>query len=102
VSWNQPEELTEQMRLSDRSHKFRGEFRSADAADRREEDQDGILMIGGIGIFLPFAQEEAENCIADAATAEEQSQLMMTVEEEELEQTGADCPSRRKKREGAF
>jgi hypothetical protein len=43
-------------------------------------------MIGGIGIFLPSAQEEAENSVADGATTEEQSQLMMTVEEEELEQ----------------
>jgi hypothetical protein len=41
----------------------------------REEDQDDILMIGGIGVFLPCAQEEAEICVADGATAEEQSQL---------------------------
>jgi hypothetical protein len=45
------------------------------------KDQDGILMIGGIEIFLPFSQEEAENSIVDGATAEEQSQLEMTVEE---------------------
>jgi hypothetical protein len=50
-----------------------------------EEHQDDILMIGGIEIFLPFAQEEAENSVVHAATAE-QSQLEMTVEEEELEQ----------------
>jgi hypothetical protein len=35
------------------------------------KDQDDILMIGGIQIFLPFAQEEAESCIAGAATAAE-------------------------------
>jgi hypothetical protein len=44
------------------------------------------VMIGGISIFLPSVQEEAESCIAGAATTEEQSPLMMTVEEE-LEQT---------------
>jgi hypothetical protein len=52
---------------------------------KEEEDQDDILMIGGIGVFLPCAQEEAEICVADGATAE-QSQLTMTVKEE-LEQT---------------
>jgi hypothetical protein len=51
-----------------------------------EEDHNGILMIGGIGVFLPSAHEEAENSVADnAATAEKQSQLIMTVKEE-LEQ----------------
>jgi hypothetical protein len=49
------------------------------------KDQDDILMIGGIGIFLPCAQEEAEICVADGATAE-QSQLTMTVKRK-LEQT---------------
>ena len=44
-------------------------------------------MIGGIPIFLPSAQEEAEISIVDGATTGEQSQLMMTIkEEEELEQ----------------
>jgi hypothetical protein len=43
--------------------------------------------IGGIGVFLPFSQEEEKVCAADGA-AEEQSQLTMTVREEEgLEQT---------------
>jgi dsDNA-binding SOS-regulon protein len=50
-----------------------------------EEDQDDILMIGGIGVFLPCAQEEAEIGVLDGAAAE-QSQRMMTVKEE-LEQT---------------
>jgi hypothetical protein len=40
-------------------------------------------MIGGIEIFLPFSQEEAEICVADATTAE--GQLAETVREEELE-----------------
>jgi hypothetical protein len=35
-----------------------------------EEYQDNILMIGGIGVFLPFAQEEAEICVAGALTTE--------------------------------
>jgi hypothetical protein len=54
-----------------------------------KEDQDNILMIGGIGVFLPFSQGEAEVCVVgDVVIAEEQSQLTMTVtEEEELEQT---------------
>jgi hypothetical protein len=56
-------------------------------------------MIGGIGIFLPCAQEEAEICVADGATAE-QSQLTMTVrEEEELEQTLEAAQAEQKKKE---
>jgi hypothetical protein len=50
-----------------------------------EEDLRDILMIGGIGIFLPLAQEEAEICVVGATTAEEQS--VVTVRKEELEQT---------------
>jgi hypothetical protein len=42
-------------------------------------------MIGGIEVFLPLAQGEAEICVADAATAEEQS--VVTVRKEESEQT---------------
>jgi hypothetical protein len=49
------------------------------------KDRDDILMIGGIGIFLPCAEEEVEICVADGETTE-QSQLTMTVKEE-LEQT---------------
>ena len=41
-------------------------------------------MVGGIQVFLPSAQEEAENSIVHTTTAE-QPQLEMTVEEEELE-----------------
>jgi hypothetical protein len=48
-----------------------------------EEDQRNLLMIGGIEIFLPFAQEEVEICVADAATIE--GQPAETVREEELE-----------------
>jgi hypothetical protein len=36
-----------------------------------EEDQDNILMIGGIGVFLPFSQEKADICVAGATTVEE-------------------------------
>jgi hypothetical protein len=43
-----------------------------------------LLMIGGIEVFLPLAQEEAEICVAGAATTEEQSTA--TVREEGLEQ----------------
>jgi hypothetical protein len=77
-SQTQPGELTEHISSQeDQQMKLTGE----------EEHQDGILMIGGIEIFLPFAQEEAENSVQNATTAGEQSQLMMTVKEEkELEQ----------------
>jgi hypothetical protein len=45
-----------------------------------EEDLRNLLMIGGIKIFLPLAQEEVEICVACAAVAEEQS--TETVKEE--------------------
>jgi hypothetical protein len=47
---------------------------------KEEEDQDNILMIGGIRVFLPFSQEEVEICVAGVATVEEQS--AETVKEE--------------------
>jgi hypothetical protein len=50
------------------------------------EKEEDLLMIGGIQIFLPFSQEEAEICVVGAAIAEE-GQLAETVREEELEQT---------------
>ena len=46
VSLNQPEELIE------------------------EEDQRSLLMIGGIQVFLPLAQEEAKIYVVDAKTTE--------------------------------
>jgi hypothetical protein len=51
MSWDQPEELTEQMS-------------SEMDLDQHvqlieEEDTKNLLMIGGIGVFLPFSQEEA-------------------------------------------
>jgi hypothetical protein len=49
----------------------------------KEEDPRDVLMIGGIGVFLPFAQEEVEICVAGAATAKEQS--TETVRKEGLE-----------------
>ena len=77
MSWNQPGELTEQM-----SSKV-----SLDQQVQltKEEDLRDLLMIGGIGIFLPLSLEEAEVCIADAETTEEQS--AMTIRKEELEKT---------------
>jgi hypothetical protein len=69
VSWNQPEELAEQME------------RDQQVQLTEEKDQDDLLMIGGIGIFLPCAQEEEKMGVADGATTE-QSQLTMTVREE--------------------
>lgn len=76
VSQNQPEELTEQM-SSEMSLDQQMQL------TKEEEDQYNLIMIGGIEIFLPLSLEEAEVCIADAATAEEQS--AMTVKKEELE-----------------
>jgi hypothetical protein len=90
VSWNQPGELTEQVSSK----------KNLDQQVQLTEvkDQDDLLMIGGIGIFLPCAQEEAEICVADGATAE-QSQLTMTVrEEEELEQVFEKLPKQKEER----
>jgi hypothetical protein len=36
----------------------------------KEEDLRNLLMIGGIQIFLPFSQEEAEIYVADATTTD--------------------------------
>jgi hypothetical protein len=42
------------------------------------EDQRDLLMIGGIGIFLPSSPGEVKVCIVDAATAREK-QLDVTI-----------------------
>jgi hypothetical protein len=67
VSWNHLEEMTEQMRLSE------GLINSEMNLDQQmqlteEEDLKDLLMIGGIGVFLPFSPGEAEVCVADCAT----------------------------------
>jgi hypothetical protein len=49
-----------------------------------EEDQKGILMIGGIQIFLPYSPVEVNVCVADATIATE-GQPTETVKEEEEE-----------------
>jgi hypothetical protein len=71
VSWNQPEEVTEQVssEMDLDQHVQLTE----------EEDQRNLLMIGGIEVFLPLTQEEAETCIVDVATTE--GQLAETVAE---------------------
>jgi hypothetical protein len=61
------------------------------------EDQKGILMIGGIQIFLPDSPVEARACVAEGATAERQPAVTVgelekifeaaQVKEEEVEQT---------------
>jgi hypothetical protein len=61
-------------------------------------DLEGQIMIGGVSIFLPSAQEEAENSVYIQTTAE-QSQLEMTVEEEELEQASGTAQADAKKNE---
>jgi hypothetical protein len=50
----------------------------------REEDQNSILMIGGIGIFLPLNPGEEKFCVVDDAA--EERQPTETVREKELEQ----------------
>jgi hypothetical protein len=76
VSLDQPEELTEQVS---------SEMDLNQQMKLTEEDLRSFLMIGGIEIFLPFSQEEAEVCVVDAATAEA-GQPAETVREA-LEQT---------------
>jgi hypothetical protein len=39
------------------------------------EDQKGILIIGGIEIFLPLSPIEARECVAEGATTEGQSYM---------------------------
>jgi hypothetical protein len=75
VSWNQPGELTEQVisKIDLDQHV---------QLTKEEEDQDDIMMIGGIGVFLPCSQEEVEICVADGATIEQSAETV----KEELEQ----------------
>jgi hypothetical protein len=87
---DQPEELTEQV----------GSKKNLDQQMQLtvEEHQNDLLMIGGIELFLPSTQEEVENSVVHAATVE-QSQLEMTVEEEELEQAFGTAQADAKKNE---
>jgi hypothetical protein len=52
-----------------------------------EEDQDNILMIRGIGVFLPLSQEEEKICVAGGATTEEQSVETVKKELEQVFET---------------
>jgi hypothetical protein len=74
VSWDQPEELIEKMDLNQQVQLI-----------EEEEDQEDIMMIGGIGVFLPCAQEEAKKCVADDTTNTGE-QSVVTVKKK-LEQT---------------
>jgi hypothetical protein len=88
---DQPEELTEQV----------GSKKNLDQQMQltEEEHQNDLLMIGGIELFLPSAQEEAENSVVHAATAE-QSQLEMTVRKErKLEQVSETAQADEEKNE---
>jgi hypothetical protein len=83
-NFDQPKEMTEHMRLS------KGLINSEIELDQHvqlteEEELRDILTTGGIGVFLPFSQEEAEVFVADdTAIAEEQS---ADIVKEELEKT---------------
>jgi hypothetical protein len=79
MSWNQPEELTEQMssEVSLDQHVQLTE----------EEDLRDLLMIGGIQVFLPFSQGKVEVCVVEGATTEAEQSVVTVRKEEELEQT---------------
>ena len=62
VSWNQPEEMTDQVS---------SEMSLDQHVQLIREDMRDLLMIVGIQISLPFAQEEAEVCVAGVATTAE-------------------------------
>jgi hypothetical protein len=86
VNFDQPKELTEHMRL------FESLINSEMNLDQPEKliEEDNLrrfMMIGGIGVFLPFSQEEAEVSVADDAAAAEEQSVMTVREEEGLEQT---------------
>jgi hypothetical protein len=63
VTWNQPGELTEQV-----SSKI---YLDHHVQLTEEAYMRNILMIGGIGVFLPCAQEEAKIFVAGETTARE-------------------------------
>jgi hypothetical protein len=58
MNLDQPGELTEQMRLPEGLINSEMNLDQQVQLTKEEEDQDDILMIGGIGVFLPCAQEE--------------------------------------------
>jgi hypothetical protein len=70
MNLDQPEELTEKLRLSDSLINSKVNLDQQMQLTKEEEHQDGILKIGGIEVFLPSAQEEVENYVVDGATAE--------------------------------
>jgi ethanolamine utilization protein EutP (predicted NTPase) len=78
MNLDQPEELTEQMRLYDSL--INSEMEMDQQVHLTEvKDQDDLLMIGGIGIFLPSSQEEAEKCVANDAAIEIEEQSLVTI-----------------------
>jgi hypothetical protein len=70
INLDQPKKLIEKMRLSEGLINLEVEKDQQVQLTKEEEDQDDHLMIGGIGIFLPFAQEEAEIGVVEGATIE--------------------------------
>jgi hypothetical protein len=71
MSQNQPEEMTKKV-------SSQGDQRMQLT---KAEDLRSRVNIGGIQIFLPFAPEEAENCVASATTGRKK-QSVVTVQEE--------------------
>jgi hypothetical protein len=87
VSLNQPEELTEEEDSYGSASHVNEDDDKLKTCTIREEDQRNLLMIGGIGIFLPFAQEEAEICVADVEAATTEAGQPAETVKEALEQT---------------
>ena len=58
----------------------------------QEEDQRSLLIIGGIKIFLPNSQVEAN--AHDESVAEEEIQPIETIKEEEMEKTLMSTPAK--------
>jgi hypothetical protein len=81
MSWEKPEELIEQVSLEMNLDQH--------VQLTEEEDLRSLMMIGGIEIFLPLAQEEEEICVVGATTTEEQSAETV---KEELEQVLETAP----------
>jgi hypothetical protein len=82
MNLNQPGELTE-MRMSEGLIVLEIDL-DQQVQMTKDEDQNDILMIGGISIFLPFSLEEVENFIADVAISEEQSAVTVKQKLEQM------------------
>jgi hypothetical protein len=82
VSLNQPKELTEKEGSCGSPIHVNEDDDKLKTCTIREEYQMDLLMVGGIQIFLPFAADYVEVCIADVEVATtEAGQPTQTVRE---------------------